>query len=150
MFDATAAAADLASLSELLQAAVDREDAYIAAARAFADSAAAYAGTFAAIEPATPGTGLVWDTSELATTGTLKVAPSAAPALTGVGLLPDGNFSLTLSGTLGQPYSVRATTDLGLGIWTVLTNGTIPVVPFVFEDLTATNYPQRFYRTSTP
>lgn len=113
-------------------------------------SAAAYAGTFAAIEPATPGTGLVWDTSELATTGTLKVAPSAAPALTGVGLLPDGNFSLTLSGTLGQPYSVRATTDLGLGIWTVLTNGTIPVVPFVFEDLTATNYPQRFYRTSTP
>ena len=39
MFDATAAAADLASLSELLQAAVDREDAYIAAARAASRSA---------------------------------------------------------------------------------------------------------------
>jgi autotransporter-associated beta strand protein len=113
-------------------------------------SAAAYAGTFAAIEPATPGAGLVWDTSELATTGTLKVASPAAPALTGATLLPDGNFALTLNGTLGQPYSVRVTTDLTLGIWTVLTNGTIPVVPFVFEDLTATNYPQRFYRTSTP
>jgi fibronectin-binding autotransporter adhesin len=113
-------------------------------------SAAAYAGTFAVIEPATPGAGLVWDTSELATTGMLKVASPAAPPLTGATLLPDGNFALTLNGTLGQPYSVRATTDLTLGIWTVLTNGTIPVVPFVFEDLTATNYPQRFYRTSTP
>ena len=48
MFDATAAAADLASLVEILEAAVDRDDAYIAAARAFADSAAAYAAARAA------------------------------------------------------------------------------------------------------
>ena len=115
-------------------------------------TAGTYSGAFATIEPSIPGTGLIWDTSELATTGTLKVAPDAAPALTGGSLLPDGNFALTLTGTLGQPYSVRASTNvaLPLGTWTVLTNGTVPTVPFVFEDLTATNFPLRFYRTSTP
>jgi autotransporter-associated beta strand protein len=39
-------------------------------------NAAAYSGSFSSIVPATPGAGLVWDTSQLDTSGTLRVAPS--------------------------------------------------------------------------
>jgi autotransporter-associated beta strand protein len=114
--------------------------------------AAAYTGTFAAIQPAIPGTGLVWDTSELATAGTLKVAPEAAPPITGISLLPDGNFALTLGGTVGQPYTVRASSDVSqpFSTWTILSSGLLPSVPFTYTDLTATNYPIRFYGTSSP
>jgi fibronectin-binding autotransporter adhesin len=114
--------------------------------------AAAYAGTFAAIQPATPGAGLVWDTSELATAGTLKVAPEAAPPITGISLLPDGNFALTLGGTVGQPYTVRASSDVSqpFSTWTILSSGLLPSVPFTYTDLTATNHPIRFYGTSSP
>lgn len=114
--------------------------------------ATTYAGSFATILPATPGAGLSWDTSELATTGTLRVSAGGAPALAGISTLPTGNISLTLDGTLGQPYSVRASTNAALPLadWTVLTNGLLPSVPFLYTDLTATNYPLRFYRTSSP
>lgn len=37
-------------------------------------SATSYSGTFASITPATPGTGLLWNTSTLASDGTLRVA----------------------------------------------------------------------------
>jgi fibronectin-binding autotransporter adhesin len=112
-------------------------------------NASSYSGSFAAIVPATPGPGLAWDTTTLAVDGTLRVW---ALTLTGITKLPDGNFALTIEGSVGQPYSVLASSDVALPLatWTVLTNGTIPTVPFVFEDLTATNYPIRFYRTSTP
>lgn len=40
--------------------------------------AAIYHGAFATIVPATPGVGLAWDTSELASSGTLKIAPGSA------------------------------------------------------------------------
>ncbi len=36
-------------------------------------NAASYAGSFSAISPATPGPGLVWDTAQLATSGTLGI-----------------------------------------------------------------------------
>lgn len=112
-------------------------------------NASSYSGNFAAISPATPGPGLAWDTSTLATDGTLRVW---APTLTGITSLPDGNFALTITGAVGQPYSVLLSSDAALPLadWTVLTNGTIPTSPFVFEDLTATNAPLRFYLISTP
>ena len=115
-------------------------------------SAASATGAFDAISPATPGTGLAWDTSTLVADGTLRVKWSAAPAISSFGLLPDGNFSLTLDGLVGQPYSVRVSPDVALPVanWTVLSSGTIPSVPYVFSDLTATNYPVRFYILSTP
>ena len=114
--------------------------------------ATSYTGTFAAIVPATPGTGLAWDTASLAVSGTLGVKSTVAPAISAVVLLPDGNISLTLSGVIGEPYSVRVSPDISLsvGLWTVLTSGTIPSVPFVYTDLTATNSLQRFYIISTP
>jgi hypothetical protein len=42
-------------------------------------SAAIYSGSFAAVNPPTPGTGLAWDTTQLATSGTLKVATGVNP-----------------------------------------------------------------------
>jgi hypothetical protein len=115
-------------------------------------NATTYSGTFAAIAPEFPGDGLAWDTSELATSGTLKVKVNAAPALGGITPLSDGNFRLTLDGVLGQAYSVRASTNVALPLtdWSVLTNGAIPSVPFLFDDLTATNFTERFYILSTP
>lgn len=114
--------------------------------------ATAYQGGFNVIIPATPGANLAWDTSALSTTGTLQVVPKAAPTISAFGLLGDGNFSLTLDATLGQPYSIRTSTNAGAPIleWSLLTNGTIPSVPFLFNDLTATNHPQRYYIISTP
>jgi hypothetical protein len=112
----------------------------------------AWAGTFAEILPAVPGTGLLWDTSTLAVDGTLRVRSIAAPSVAVVSLLPDGNIGLTITGLVGQAYSVRASTDVGLpvGGWTLLQSGSLPASPYVFSDLTATNFPQRFYIISTP
>jgi len=55
---------------------------------------------------------------------------------------------------LGTSYRIWATTNLALrpvtNTWTLLTSGTINSSPFTNLDLTATNYPQRFYLFSTP
>ena len=114
--------------------------------------AASYSGSFSSIEPATPGTGLVWDTSALATVGTIRIkASSVPPVVSGVKVLPDGNVGFTLTGVIGQPYSVRIATNITTPLpWPVLYSGAIPTVPYVFQDLTATNYQERFYIISTP
>ena len=50
-------------------------------------SATAYTGSFNSIIPATPGTNLVWDTSELTNNGTIKVALSTStPEISGSSL----------------------------------------------------------------
>jgi autotransporter-associated beta strand protein len=102
------------------------------------------------IQPASPGAGLLWDTSYLATDGTLRVI--GAPAMGTPSRGPDGNVGFTITGTLGQAYSVRASTNVALPIasWTVLESGTLPSVPYLYTDITSTNYLRRFYRVSTP
>ena len=114
--------------------------------------ATTYVGSFSEIIPAVPGAGLEWDTNSLPVDGTLKVVSKGAPGITAVKLLPDGNVSLTLNGNIGQAYSVHVSTNVlkALANWTVLSSGTIPSVPFVYNDLTATNFPQRFYIISSP
>jgi autotransporter-associated beta strand protein len=78
--------------------------------------------------------------------------PSFPPG--GVSVLPGGGISLVATGAVGGTYSLWATTNLALtpvtNTWTLLTNGTITTSPFTNIDLTATNYPQRFYLFSTP
>jgi autotransporter-associated beta strand protein len=112
--------------------------------------AASYVSGPVSIQPSSPGNGLMWDTSTLATDGTLRVA--APPTVTGVVRLPDGSVSLTLTGNVGQAYTIRGSTNVAapLSTWTVLQSGTVTVSPFVFNDSTATNYPHQFYSTSTP
>jgi autotransporter-associated beta strand protein len=98
-------------------------------------------------------------TNSLAVNGRIGVAavnPAAAPnfSASGVVKMPDGNFSLTATGSVGSPYQLWASTDVALSpilsTWTLLTNGTVPVSPFTIIDTTATNFPQRFYLFSTP
>jgi fibronectin-binding autotransporter adhesin len=105
------------------------------------------------LQPAAPAPGLAWDTSMLATDGTLRVKTSLpAPAITSATMLPNGSFSLTLTGEVGQPYSVLASADVAapLSEWTVLETGTLSASPYVFVDPTATNAPLRFYLTTNP
>jgi hypothetical protein len=76
-----------------------------------------------------------------------------APKVSGVQLLTNGAFNLTITGTAGTGFTVHATTNLALtplSAWTVLGTGTIGAGPTSFEDLTATNYLDRFYLLSTP
>ena len=91
-------------------------------------SGASYTGAFAAINPVTPGAGLIWDTSSLDGNGTLKIAAGAvSPTISGI-TVSGGN--VVISGTnntgFGGTYHVLTSTNLTLPIasWTVLTNGT--------------------------
>ena len=61
-----------------------------------------------------------------------------------------GSMHLLCAGASGQTYKIQATTDLGSGSWTDL--GTVNADSsgtFTFTDYSATNYPARFYRTSS-
>ena len=112
--------------------------------------AQAYVAGNVTIQPASPGAGLVWDTSYLATDGTLRVV--GAPAMGTPSHRLDGNIGFTITGNLGQAYSVRASTNVALPVasWAVLESGNLPSVPYVFTDTTSTNYAARFYQVSTP
>jgi hypothetical protein len=62
-----------------------------------------------------------------------------------------GSIQLVFTGPDGQPFKVLASTDLSMPMfnWTVLTNGAFAGA-VTFTDLTAANYPARFYRISSP
>ena len=75
------------------------------------------------------------------------------PAFNSVATLGDGNFRLTFSGPAGQDYELRATTNLMLTpvtLWNLAGSGTFGNDPVVFDDLSATNDPQKFYRLLLP
>jgi fibronectin-binding autotransporter adhesin len=77
-------------------------------------NAPGYSGSFAAIVPATPGPGLTWDTSALATTGTIKVAGAAVPRFGGVALVGTSAVFSGSNGVPANPYYVLASTNLTL------------------------------------
>jgi autotransporter-associated beta strand protein len=114
--------------------------------------AATYAAGPVTIQPASPGNGLMWDSTQLAVDGTLRVVPVVTPVVAAPVKLADKNISFTITGGIGQGYTVRATTNVTLPLtnWSVLQSGSLPSAPYTFTDLTATNYPQRYYRVSTP
>jgi hypothetical protein len=114
--------------------------------------AASYTAGPVTILPPSPGNGLMWDASNLAVDGTLKAVTATPPVVSSPTSLPDHNISFGITGVVGEGYSVRATTNVSqpLGTWLLLESGSLPSVPYVFNDLGATNYPDRFYRVSTP
>jgi autotransporter-associated beta strand protein len=122
----------------------------LAAGESFAlFSSTSYAGSFAAISPAVPGPGLMWDTSSLAVNGTLKI--QAVPGFAAVAPAGAADIAFTIAGSVGSAYSLRFSSDATspVAAWQVLTNGTILTSPFTIHDTTATNS-QRFYRLSSP
>jgi hypothetical protein len=75
-----------------------------------------------------------------------------APIITTASVQPDGNFQLTFTGNSGEPYTVRASSDLALRVayWFALTNGVFTTNIATFTDSTATNATRRFYSISVP
>jgi hypothetical protein len=115
--------------------------------------AASYMGSFNALVLPPLDANLVWNTSALLTNGTLAVVSSAPPAFNSITSLADGNFRLNFSGASGQNYELRATTNVALvpvTLWNLLSTGTFGAGPVIFDDLSATNYPQRFYQIRAP
>ncbi len=55
-----------------------------------------------------------------------------------------GTFGFSVSGSAGQSYLVQASTNLI--DWNTLFTTNPATLPFVWSDLTATNFPKRFYR----
>lgn len=116
-------------------------------------NAASYNGSFGAyVLPSLPG-GLQWNTTALATNGMLTVVVATPPVINSYALLNDGNFRLNFSGAVGQAYEIRATTDLALTpitSWSLLGTGTFTGGIASYDDLQATNYPQRYYLIRQP
>jgi fibronectin-binding autotransporter adhesin len=112
-----------------------------------------YSGAFASLVLPSLGTGLGWDTNRLNTNGVLTVVSTAPPEFSPVARLGDNNFRLTFSGSPGQDYELRASTNVALTpvtSWDLLGTGVFGAAPVIFDDLQATNYPLRFYRIRVP
>jgi fibronectin-binding autotransporter adhesin len=110
-------------------------------------SANTITGSFASIVPATPGTGLQWDTSELSS-GILKVAVATTQLTMSGIIVADGNA--VISGSGGNPganYYVLTTTNVSLPLssWTpVATNQFDGAGDFNFTNTVSAD-PQQFY-----
>ena len=80
-----------------------------------------------------------------------KITTSTEPA--NIGFDPRiGAGTWTTGGTAITGITLGASTNVALPLvsWTLLSSGNLPSPVSIFTDLTATNYPVRFYRTSTP
>ena len=60
----------------------------------------------------------------------------------------DANIGLELYAQVGDPFTIQASTNLNT--WTSLTSFVATTVPIDLVDWTATNFPVRFYRASSP
>jgi autotransporter-associated beta strand protein len=94
---------------------------------------------------------LQWNTSQLASSGTLSVIALPPPVLSSAVSLAGGGIQLSFSGNSGQTYRVLGSTNLTLPLasWQVLTNGTFGAGPASFTDAAATNS-QGLYRIASP
>ena len=82
--------------------------------------------------------------------------PGSSPAqLTGLTLQPNGNFQFGFTNQPGASFTVFTTTNVAQPANEWLNLGAVPEMPpgsgqFQFTDTQATNYPQRYYRVSSP
>ncbi len=107
-------------------------------------------GTFSSITPPTPGTGLAWDQSHLATDGTLRVifAPKTPPFIGGI-TLSSGNIIISGTNSLANSsYKVLVSTNVALPLaqWTpIATNNSDGSGNILFTNAVNPNTPQQFY-----
>ncbi len=66
-----------------------------------------------------------------------------------VGVL-SGQYGFTITGTTNIPIEVDVCTNLANGSWTLLKSCTLTNGSIYFSDPAWTNYPERFYRVSSP
>jgi hypothetical protein len=76
----------------------------------------------------------------------------AAPQIISISRQPGGRIQLLFTGSPGQPYTVRASSDLTqpLASWTPLASGAFPTNAATFEDSSPIGSNRRFYLISTP
>jgi autotransporter-associated beta strand protein len=116
-------------------------------------NATSYAGSFASITPATPGAGLVWDTSQL-NNGVVNVVTATSQPVISSTSLSGGN--LVFSGTNGvsnESYSVWTTTNLTVPFtnWVLLLTNTFDAAgAFSVTDIISPDSLQQFYRIQSP
>jgi hypothetical protein len=76
----------------------------------------------------------------------LPAQRTVIPAQIQAGSFANGQFTLTITGTINRPYDIEASEDLVT--WTVIGTVTLDAVGSAnFTDSDAANHPQRFYRT---
>ncbi len=108
-------------------------------------NAATYLGSFSGITPATPGTGLTWNTSQLSS-GVISVSGGAgvvisSTTVSGTNLVFSGS-----GGTANSPYNVLTTTNLQSNVWIpIATNAFDSSGNFSVTNPIAHGVPQEFY-----
>lgn len=113
-------------------------------------------GAFASITPQTPGPGLLWDTTALSTSGTLRVATGTLPSFNNVKFQGNSIVATGAGGTVFTPngiYYVLAAPDASLPIvqWTtVATNHFDSTGNFTFTNAINPNIPAIFFRIHLP
>jgi fibronectin-binding autotransporter adhesin len=112
-------------------------------------SATNYSGAFTTLSPATPGPGLVWNTNNLLSSGTLAVALGNIQPQFGPVIVQGTNLVLSgTGGAAGYPYSVLSSTNLGAPLtnWNVIGTAAFDRSgDFAFTNLPAPQVPERFY-----
>ena len=111
-------------------------------------NAGSYSGGFTTFLLPALGTGLAWNTSNLAVNGTVSVIATALPQFSSLAQRSDGNFQFSGTGAAGVTYELDATASLFPSILWLFVNNAVADQSgqFQFVDLQATNFPQRFYR----
>jgi hypothetical protein len=95
---------------------------------------------------------VVTDTYGATNTGTVAVtvySPTNQPdRVVSIQTLPDGNQGITFAGIPGFTYVVQATPSLSPASWAPVSTNTASLDGlFIFDDLNATNFPTRYYRS---
>jgi hypothetical protein len=111
--------------------------------------ATGYAGSFSSVVPSAPGAGQGWDTSALATTGTIKVISVAPLSFSHISLV-GGNVVLSgANGPVSGQYAVLTSTNLTLPLagWTrVVTNSFDGSGNFSFTNSLTPAAAQRYFQ----
>ena len=115
-------------------------------------NAAAYIGSFAHITPATPGSGLAWDTTHLNSGQINVIVSSGAPGpIFSSTTIADSNLILSgTGGTTNSTYYVLTTTNLLTSWIPIATNSYDANGDFNFTNAIIPGAPQRFYRIQQP
>jgi len=114
-------------------------------------SAASITGSFATVRLPSLGAGLAWNTNNLLN-GFIAVVSTVGPQFNATHQSADGNFYFDGTGAAGVTYELDAATNLAPPVaWSFVTNSVADQTG-IYElwDLTATNWPQRFYRITSP
>ena len=113
--------------------------------------AAGYNGSFNSLSLPSLDNGFTWDTNSLSSAGLLTVA--GPPVVNSLTPLATGGYRLSFSGSFGQGYEIRATTNAALSpvtLWDLLDAGTFSSAPVIYDDSAATNFAERFYLIRVP